>query len=119
MAGGLRVRQHRAATTRHPVTGAHVWFSQVDQWHPAGLGDSTAAELAELLLAGELPMTVTYADGGPIPTDVVTHVRDTAWRHAVDIDWHAGDVAVIDNVLVAHGRRPFTGPRRVLVAMSG
>jgi hypothetical protein len=34
------------------------------------------------------------------------------------VDWVAGDVLLIDNVLVAHGRRPFEGSRRVLVAMS-
>jgi alpha-ketoglutarate-dependent taurine dioxygenase len=33
-------------------------------------------------------------------------------------DWQVGDVLLIDNVAVAHGRRPFTGDRRILVAMS-
>jgi alpha-ketoglutarate-dependent taurine dioxygenase len=37
----------------------------------------------------------------------------------VDVDWNTGDLLVIDNVLVGHGRRPFTGSRRVLVAMTG
>jgi len=36
----------------------------------------------------------------------------------VDVDWRTGDVLLVDNVLLAHGRRPFTGDRRVLVAMS-
>jgi alpha-ketoglutarate-dependent taurine dioxygenase len=36
----------------------------------------------------------------------------------VDVDWRAGDLLLIDNVLVGHGRRSFTGQRRVLVAMS-
>ncbi len=39
---GIRVVQHRKATTRHPVTGTEVWFNQADQWHPAGLGDETS-----------------------------------------------------------------------------
>ena len=35
------------------------------------------------------------------------------------ISWERGDVAVIDNMLASHGRTPFDGERRVLVAMAG
>ena len=116
--GGLRVTQLRPATTRHPVTGDEVWFNQSDQWHPATLDDEAGAALVDALGEDELPQFVTFADGTPIPAAYVTQVRDRGLELAVDVDWHAGDLLVIDNVLVAHGRRPFTGPRRVLVAMS-
>jgi hypothetical protein len=32
-------------------------------------------------------------------------------------DWRAGDVLLIDNILVSHGRRPYKGSRRVLAAL--
>ena len=35
----------------------------------------------------------------------------------VTFSWQRGDVLVLDHMLTAHGRRPFTGARRVLVAM--
>ena len=108
----------RHATIRHPVSGTEVWFNQSDQWHTAALDAETAAALTELFSPDELPQSVTYADGSPIPAEHVIHVRDQGLASAVDVDWRAGDLMVIDNVLVAHGRRPFTGPRRVLVAMS-
>ncbi|MFE7129399.1 TauD/TfdA family dioxygenase [Streptomyces sp. NPDC057638] len=117
--GGLRVSQLRPATVRHPLNGTEVWFNQADQWHPAGLGDDTAAQLAAILPPGELPQSVTFADGGPIPAAYVEQIRDRGLANAVDIDWREGDLLLIDNVLLAHGRRPFTGGRRVLVAMSG
>ncbi|WP_327258031.1 TauD/TfdA family dioxygenase [Streptomyces sp. NBC_01244] len=116
--GGIRVESVRPATTRHPVTGAEVWFNQADQWHPAGLGDDTAAALAQILPEDELPQNVTFADGSPIPEAYVAQIRDRGLEHAVDVDWAQGDLLLIDNVLLAHGRRPFTGNRRVLVAMS-
>ncbi|MFI8104329.1 TauD/TfdA family dioxygenase [Streptomyces sp. NPDC086023] len=116
--GGLRVSLLRPATVRHPVTGEEVWFNQADQWHPASLGDETAAALAQLLPTDELPQYVTFADGSPIPDAYVVQVRDRGLDNAVDVDWHTGDLMVIDNVAVGHGRRPFTGPRRVLVAMT-
>ncbi|WP_431930520.1 TauD/TfdA family dioxygenase [Micromonospora sp. RP3T] len=116
--GSLRVIQRRPATTEHPITGTRVWFNQADQWHAAGLGSETAAALARVIPADELPQSVTFADGSPIPDTYVEQVRDRGLELAVDVDWHAGDVLLIDNVLVGHGRRPFTGKRRVLVAMS-
>ncbi|MEU2376585.1 TauD/TfdA family dioxygenase [Streptomyces misionensis] len=116
--GGLRVGLVRPATVRHPVTGAEVWFNQADQWHPAGLGDEAAGALAQLLPPEELPQYVTFADGSPIPDAYVLQIRDRGLETAVDVDWNTGDLLVIDNVLVGHGRRPFTGSRRVLVAMT-
>ncbi len=116
--GGLRVIQVRPSTTRHPVTGDEVWFNQSDQWHPAALDDEVGIALRDALPEDELPQSVTFADGSPIPAEYVTQVRDRGLALAVDVDWQEGDLLVIDNVLVAHGRRPFTGPRRVLVAMS-
>jgi len=115
---GLRVVQTRPATTRHPVTGAEVWFNQADQWHPAALGDETAAALAKVMKPDQLPQSVAFADGSPIPGEYVIQVRDRSLQAAVDVDWQAGDLLLIDNVLVGHGRRPYAGDRRVLVAMS-
>ncbi|MFF3554833.1 TauD/TfdA family dioxygenase [Streptomyces tsukubensis] len=116
---GLRVTQLRPATATHPVTGAEVWFNQADQWHPAGLGDETSAELYDILSPAEFPQYVTFADGSPIPDAYAGHIRDRGLENAVDVDWHGGDLLLIDNVLTAHGRRPFDGTRRVLVAMCG
>lgn len=115
---GIRVVQHRPATVTHPVTGAEVWFNQADQWHPAGLGDQTSAELYDILEPDEFPQYATFADGSPIPDAYIEQIQKRGLENAVDVDWRPGDVLLIDNVLVGHGRRPFTGQRRVLVAMS-
>ncbi|MCY0941370.1 TauD/TfdA family dioxygenase [Streptomyces antarcticus] len=116
--GGLRVSQVRPSTATHPVTGTEVWFNQADQWHVAGLGDDTAAALYQIMPEKELPQSVSFADGSAIPPEYITQIRDRGLESAVDVDWRTGDLLLIDNMLVGHGRRPFTGPRRVLVAMS-
>ena len=115
---GLRVSQVRPSTTRHSVTGDEVWFNQADLWHVAGLGDETAAALAQIMPEEDLPQSVTFADGSPIPAGYVTQIRDRGLSEAVNVDWRTGDLLLIDNVAVGHGRRSFTGPRRILVAMS-
>lgn len=116
--GGLWVSQTRPSTVRHPVTGAEVWFNQADQWHASGLGDQTAAALAQIMAEEEMPQSVTFADGTPIPAEYIEQIQERGLSSAVDVDWRAGDLLLIDNVSVGHGRRPFEGPRRVLVAMS-
>ncbi|MEU5913968.1 TauD/TfdA family dioxygenase [Micromonospora sp. NPDC047527] len=117
-ADGLRVSQVRPSTTRHPVTGVEVWFNQSDQWHPAALDDEVARVMTQVMTQDELPQSVTFADGSPIPDEYVFQIRDRGLDAAIDVDWRVGDLLLIDNVLVAHGRRPYTGNRRILVAMS-
>jgi alpha-ketoglutarate-dependent taurine dioxygenase len=117
-AGALRTRHARPSTIRHPDGGPERWFNQADQWHPATLGEQTMRELASIVPAEELPQSVTFADGRPIPDGHVLAIRDLGLRLAVDVAWAEHDVLLIDNVAVAHGRRPFSGARRVLVAMS-
>jgi alpha-ketoglutarate-dependent taurine dioxygenase len=115
---GVRISHTRPSTTRHPVTGTEVWFNQADQWHHAGLGDDTAKALLEIMTEEDLPQSVTFADGSPIPTEYIRLIQENGLNNAVDVDWAPGDLLVVDNVAAGHGRRPYTGDRRILVAMS-
>jgi hypothetical protein len=117
--GTLRISQVRPATTRHEATGAEVWFNQADQWHTAGLPADTRAAITEIFPDEELPTSAEFADGGAIPPEYIAHIREAAWHNAVDVEWPAaGDILLVDNVLVGHGRRAFTGQRSILVAMT-
>lgn len=118
-ATGLRVSQHRAATTYHPVTREEVWFNQADQWHIGGLPTEIQTMLTELLAEQDMPQHVTFADGSPIPVEYIRHVREVGWEHAYDVEWNTGEILLVDNVLTAHARRAYRGERRILVAMSG
>ena len=115
---GLRITQTRPATTFHPVTGEEVWFNQVDQCHPAGLPDDIRSFMLDMMTPDELPQNATFADGSPIPDEYVLHIRDVGWKLAYDMDWRTGDVLLVENVLTSHARRPYSGKRQILVAMS-
>jgi alpha-ketoglutarate-dependent taurine dioxygenase len=116
--GALRISQVRPSTVRHPVTGTEHWFSQADQFHIAGMGEDPAT-MAAVVPEHLRPQSVSFADGSPIPDEFIKHVQETGLSLSLETDWQVGDVLLIDNVAVAHGRRPFTGDRRILVAMSG
>ena len=116
--GGLRVRRRGPGTARHPATGDEVFFNQVQLHHVACLDDETRADLCALVDdAADLPRTVTYGDGTPIPDDVVRHIVDVCERTCVRVPWQPGDIFVLDNMLTAHARDPYDGERRILVAM--
>ncbi|QYJ07040.1 TauD/TfdA family dioxygenase [Qipengyuania flava] len=60
---------------------------------------------------------ITFGDGTPIgPEDMADAIR-IADELTYDLAWQAGDVALVDNYMVMHGRRPFEGRRRVLASL--
>ena len=116
--GRLRTRQVRPAVLEHPVTGERVWFNQTPLFHPASLAPVVRAELERLFPEDELPSAVYYGDGAPIAASAVADIVEAYRQETVSFPWQAGDVLMLDNALVAHGRRPFTGPRRIAVGMA-
>ena len=60
---------------------------------------------------------VWSADGSPIPDEHMQTILDDYARLEVSFPWQKGDVVLVDNVLVAHGRNPFRGKRKILVAL--
>lgn len=115
---GLRTRQRCQGVARHPVTGELVWFNQAHLFHVSALEPQTRASLLELLPEERLPRHAYYGDGSPIEEQALEHVRAAYRETAVSEPWQAGELLVVDNLLMAHGREPYEGPRRVLVAMT-
>jgi alpha-ketoglutarate-dependent taurine dioxygenase len=117
--GVLRVSQIRDATAVHPDTGEQVWFNQADGFHPSALlPDVYAAALAEVGSEDRFRLNVTYGDGGPIDRESLGHIRAVLTAQTIPHRWQGGDILVIDNVLTAHGRLPFEGPRKIALAMT-
>ncbi|MFC4857847.1 TauD/TfdA family dioxygenase [Actinophytocola glycyrrhizae] len=117
--GGLRTAATRPAVRIAPATGETVWFNQADQWHPSNLPPAEREALLELYDdEADLPHSVTYGDGTPIPPADLDAVRAAAKQHELARPWRRGDVMIVENMLALHGRHSFTGDRRVLVAMT-
>ncbi|MFE6636044.1 TauD/TfdA family dioxygenase [Streptomyces tendae] len=115
--GSLHTRQHRAAVLRHPVSGQRCWFNQI-----AFLNEWTMAPDVREFLVDEygpdgLPFNSRYGNGDPVPPDVVEHINKVYEAHSVRRPLHTGDLTLVDNLRVAHGREAYEGPREVVVAM--
>lgn len=122
---GLHTRAPHDAVVSHPVTGEKCWWNQADQWHRDLSGVKTSFGVMDdprfdPASAGEetLGNHVVYGDGSEISTDDLLTIRRVSSSLEVLFPWQSGDVMVIDNILAMHGRKPFTGPRQVVVAMA-
>ncbi|WP_063784289.1 TauD/TfdA family dioxygenase [Streptomyces sp. SBT349] len=114
----LRTRRVSEATARHPDTGEDLWFNHAVFFHASTLEPSLHAAMAEELSPQEMPTNSFYGDGTPIEPDVLDTLRAAYQRATVAFPWQRGDVLLLDNMLSAHGRAPFSGQRRVAVAMA-
>jgi alpha-ketoglutarate-dependent taurine dioxygenase len=65
-----------------------------------------------------MPRNVHFGDGTPIPDEVIDTISELYEDLCVEFPWQPGDLIVLDNMLVAHARRPFGGERKLLVAMA-
>lgn len=127
------------ATRPHPETGEPIWFNHVQVFHPAAAAGEYLriarrqgpalrylglAAFAAVLVAAkrrlrdetEQAMYCSYGDGSPISDRTVDAVRTAIWNNLVFPRWQRGDVLVIDNRAIGHGRMPYRGSRRVVVA---
>jgi alpha-ketoglutarate-dependent taurine dioxygenase len=114
----LRTRQVFPAIVAHPKTGEPLWFEHTAFFHVSSLEPTVREMLLAEFGEQDLPFNTYYADGSPLTEDVLHEIREAYEQSAVRFPWRQRDVLLIDNMLTSHGREPFAGPRRVVVAMT-
>lgn len=115
--GGLRTRQVCPAIVKHPKTGDWVFFNQIQLHHVSYLEPEVRNSLIEVLGIERVPRNVYFGDGSPIDDDTAAEIGELYERTSVRFPWQNGDLLMLDNMLVAHARLPFVGPRKIVVAM--
>lgn len=60
---------------------------------------------------------ITFGDGTPLDKSAAMTACELADELSFDIPWQQGDVALVDNFVTMHGRRTFTGTRKVLASL--
>jgi len=117
--GGIKLIHVRNGIITHPVTNEKVWFNQADQFHPSHLTPEIYETLTMMFEDPEdMPMNVTFGDKSPITKEHISEIHSSIADLEMPVKWVKGDLLIVDNVLTCHGRRPYSGNRKVLVTMS-
>jgi alpha-ketoglutarate-dependent taurine dioxygenase len=66
----------------------------------------------------DLANNTYYGDGSEISPSVLDELREAYLNECLVFQWQKGDVILLDNVLTAHARLPFTGQRKVIFGMA-
>jgi alpha-ketoglutarate-dependent taurine dioxygenase len=114
----LRTRQTCQAAAVHPKTGKLVWFNQAHLFHVSSLGPQACESLLAEFDEADLPRNAFFGDGSRIDPNVLDQIRHAYLQEETVFTWQERDILMLDNMLVAHGRRPFVGARRVVVGMA-
>jgi amino acid adenylation domain-containing protein len=114
----LRTKQIRPAVRTHPRTRETIWFNHAVFFNVHSLDRAARDSLRAGINDFDLPFNTFYGDSSPIEPSVVEHIYEVYRQEQVAFDWQAGDILMLDNMLVAHGREPFVAPREIAVAMA-
>jgi hypothetical protein len=60
---------------------------------------------------------ITFGEGTPLDRDAVNVATGLGEELSFNLAWQRGDVALVDNYVTMHGRRAFTGTRKVLASL--
>ena len=102
----IRTTTPALSLIRHAPSGNEVFFNQL-----------IAAFCGWQDQRNEGTRSVTYGDGSAFDDADVQSAVEIAYDLVFDLPWDSGDVALIDNYQVMHGRRPFSGQRSVLASL--
>ena len=116
--GNLRTSQVCQAVATHPKTGEKVWFNQAHLFHVSGLKPEVRESLFAIFKESDLPRNAFYGDGSTIEPYLLDEIRQIYQQEAVTLPWQEGDILMLDNMLTAHGRLPYSGSRKVVVGMA-
>lgn len=107
-------------TRLHPVTGEKMWVnnSHVFQLSKNVFGSRLYYLFKAFFALTRKPMTTCFfADGAKIPEAFTDDILNATHKSAVPLLLNRGDLILINNETIAHGRRPFIGQRRLYFAM--
>jgi len=102
----LQAIEHRQSPiNRHPVSGKPVWFCNIHN-HARYLRDRRPCTVPEVGMTD-----VYYGDLSKIDGATLEHINEVSNKHIQNLEMGPGDVLLIDNYRMLHGRQTFEGDR--------
>ena len=114
----LRIEQVRPAISTHPITGESLWFNQITAFNITTLDQEIREEILHQYDEEDVPKNSFYGDGTRIEPEILEEIRKVYAEEEIKFTWEKGDILMLDNMMIAHGRTPYEGDRKILVGMT-
>lgn len=111
----------------HPATGEPLWCNQAHFFSPACMmawaqEDNRHADCVAIAKARranpEMLDNIFFGNGEIVPDEDALHVYRILRRLERPVELRRGDLLMLDNHILAHGRTAFSGERSILVALA-
>lgn len=103
----------------HAYTGESCFFNNIVVASPHSLGLKEKVNLTKIY--GDerrFPINVCWGDGTIFSENDIATIMAAYNRRTFKFDWQKGDILIADNMLTAHSREPFVGPRKIVVRVN-
>ncbi len=94
-----------------------TWFNHLTFFNVSTLDPMVAAALLSMGQEN-LPNNTYYGDGADIEPAALDELRGAYGAEKTVVPWQEGDIMMLDNMLVAHGREAYEPPRQIVVGMA-
>jgi alpha-ketoglutarate-dependent taurine dioxygenase len=109
----LKLKWTKPATCIHPNTNEIAWFNHAFFFNSFMLRPG----ISDTLKPADMPFYTFYGDGSEIEMETIKELSVAFEKTKSCFTWKSGDLFLVDNILMSHGRNAFEGDRKVLVAM--
>ncbi|MCC2645549.1 MAG: hypothetical protein K0R94_1327, partial [Burkholderiales bacterium] len=94
-----------------------LWFNQAHLFHESAHEPEIRDYLLTNFKSDQMPRNAFFGDGSSISEEKLIHIREVYKKAEIAFPWKKGDILILDNLRYSHGRRPFAGERKIVVAI--
>lgn len=105
---------NKKAIWEHPLTKELVWFNHGFFFNKYALEDIL---LEVVKTDDQLPNNTFFGDGSIISKEEIEEIRMAYKKTTIEFSWEKGDVLFLDNMLMSHGRNPYSGDRKIITSL--
>ena len=106
------------AAILNPDFNFKIWFNQAHLFHNSNIDIKSKKILKKFFGRNFFSRDAKFGDGSEIPLVFLKKIRKTLEKNSYNVSWKEGDILLINNLLISHGRRKFLGKRKLFVAMT-
>lgn len=70
-------------------------------------------------IQGSKASLVRFEDGSKIPSEVISELKEVTEKLTINVSWQPGDIVLVDNSRMLHGRRAFADNQREIYVRLG